>query len=63
MHPTKEVVVRLWDWIVELFRGKAPVGTAADLPADTTREWRNVRHDEEVKRRLNVGQVNPHDMP
>jgi hypothetical protein len=55
--------MRLWDWIVAMFRGKAPVGTAADLPADTTREWRNVRHDEEVKRRLNVGQVNPHDMP
>lgn len=59
----KGVVMRLWNWIVEMFRGKAPVGTAADLPADTIREWRNVRHDEEVKRRLNVGQVNPHDTP
>ena len=56
--------MRLWHWIVGIFRGKAAVGTAADMPIDTTNEWRNARHDEEVKQRLNVmdAGVNPHSM-
>jgi hypothetical protein len=57
--------MRLWHWIVGMFRGKATEDTAADLPIDTTNEWRNVRHEEEVKERLNVinAGVNPHHMP
>jgi hypothetical protein len=57
--------MRLWHWIVRLFRGKAADGTAADVPIDTANEWRNARHDEEVKHRLNVmdAGVNPHNMP
>ena len=57
--------MRLWHWIVRLFRGKAADGTAADMPIDTTNEWRNARLDEEVKHRLNVidAGVNPHNMP
>ena len=62
--------MRLWHWIVGIFRGKAADGTAADMPIDTTNEWRNARHDEEVQHRLNVMdagvsshdmRVNPHD--
>jgi hypothetical protein len=57
--------MRLWHWIVGMFREKAADGTGADTPIDTTNEWRNVRHDEEVKQRLNVmdARVNPHNMP
>jgi hypothetical protein len=60
-----EAMMRLWHWIVGIFRGKAADGTAADMPIDTTNEWRNARHDEEVKQRLNVmdAGVNPHNMP
>jgi hypothetical protein len=58
-----EAMMRLWHWIVGIFRGKAADGTAADMPIDTTNEWRNARHDEEVKHRLNVMQVNPDHMP
>lgn len=56
--------MRLWHWIVEIFRGKATDSTAADMPIDTANEWRNARHDEEVKHRLSVmdARVNPHDM-
>ena len=56
--------MRLWHWIVGIFRGKAAEGTAADMPIDTTSEWRNARHDEEVKHRLNVmdAGVSSHDM-
>jgi hypothetical protein len=52
--------MRLWHWIVGMFRGKAADGTAADLPMDTTNEWRNARHDEEVRHRLNVGNAGVH---
>jgi len=57
--------MRLWHWIVGMFREKAADGTGADTPIDTINEWRNVRHDEEVKQRLNVmdAGVNPHNMP
>jgi hypothetical protein len=54
-------MMRLWQWIVGI-RGKAADGTAADLPIDTTNEWRNTRHDEEVKHRLNMDAGVPRNM-
>ena len=52
--------MRLWHWIVGMFHGKAADDTTADLPMDTTNEWRNARHDEEVRHRLNVGNAGVH---
>jgi len=37
---------------------------AADMPIDTANEWRNSRHDEEIRHRLKImdAGVNSHDL-
>jgi hypothetical protein len=60
---SKGTIMRLWHWIVGMFRGKAANGTAPETPIAATNEQRRGHLREEVDHRLRVivdGRVHPH---